>query len=132
MEAKTVAEAIQNSLTDGQLPCVTAFLIAQRFAATPLAVGEEADRLKVRLSCCQMGLFGWGSKAEGKHRRVKPMADVPPAMAAEIRKAVDADGKLSCAEAWRIANDLTVSKQTISDAAEGLGVRIVQCQLGAF
>ena len=46
--------------------------------------------------------------------------------------AVAADGKMSCVEAWRIASDLCVSKQTISDAAEGLGLRVGDCQLGAF
>jgi hypothetical protein len=132
MQATDVAHAIRNSLAEGQLPCVTAFLIAQRFGATPLAVGEEADRLGVRLSRCQLGLFGYGPKAEGKHRRVTAMETVPPDMAAAIRQAVAADGKMSCVEAWRIANDLCVSKQTISDAAEGLGVRVGDCQLGAF
>jgi len=95
-------------------------------------VGEEADRLGVRLSKCQLGLFGYGPKAEGKHRRVTPMQDVPAELAEAIRAALDEEGKLSCAAAWRIAAQLGLPKQTVSNAVEGLGLRIRRCQLGAF
>ncbi len=127
-----LAEAIKNALRDGQLPCASAFVIAQRFGVEPLQVGREADALGVRLSKCQLGLFGYGPKAEGKHRRVKPMKDVPPELATAIRAALGEDGKLSCAAAWQIASELGLPKRMISDAAEGLGVRIAHCQLGAF
>lgn len=129
---ESIAEAIQNSLVEGQLPCAAAFAIAERLGVEPLQVGQEADRLEVKLSKCQLGLFGYGSKAEGKHRRVHPMQGVPHGLAQAIRAALDVDGKLSCAAAWRIAAELGLPKQTVSDAAEGLGVRIGQCQLGAF
>jgi len=127
-----LAEAIKQALIDGQLPCAMAFMIAADAGVTPLQVGEEADRLEIRLSKCQLGLFGYGPKAEGKHRRVTPMANVPVELEAAIRGAVGTDGKLSCAAAWQIAAKLGLSRQTVSDAVEGLGLRINQCQLGAF
>ena len=127
-----VSEAIQKSLVDGQLPCAVAFAIAKLLCVDPLLVGEAADRLDIRLSKCQLGLFGYGSKAEGKHRRVKPLTDVPPELAQPIRSALDPDGKLSCVEAWRISDECLVSRQFVSDAVEGLGLRIRSCQLGAF
>ena len=127
-----IEQAIKEALVDGQLPCEAAFAAATSLDIAPIEVGMEADRIGIRLSCCQLGLFGYGPKAEGKHRRVKPLLDAPPNLAKGIRAALGADGKLSCAEAWRIADRLHLSRQTVSDAVEGLGLRISQCQLGAF
>lgn len=128
----TLAEAVQSGLVGGELPCASAFDIARRLGVQPLRVGQQADALGVRLGKCQLGLFGYGPKVEGRHRRVKPMQDVPPALAAAIRASLDKDGRLSCVAAWRVAEELGMARQEVSDAAEGLGVRIVQCQLGAF
>ena len=127
-----IAKAIRNELVDGELPCASAFVVAQRLGVDPLKVGQVADELGVRLSKCQLGLFGYGSKAEGKHRRVEPMKEIPVELATAIRSALGEDGKLSCIAAWRIAEKLKVSRQQVSNAAEGMGVRIGQCQLGAF
>ncbi len=125
-------QAIRDHLIDGQLPCAAAFDVAKSEGLSPLGIGQEADRLDVRLSRCQLGLFGYGPKAEGKHRRIKPMREVPAELAAAIRSSLGDDGRLACADAWRIAGQLGVAKQTVADAAEGLGLRIVRCQLGAF
>ena len=127
-----IAEAIKEALLEGHLPCAAAFAISERLGVEPLDVGKEADVLDVRLCKCQLGLFGYGSKAEGTHRRVVPMDDVPPSLEQGIRDALDGDGNLSCAAAWRIAEELGEDKQAVSDAGEGLDVRVVQCQLGAF
>lgn len=129
---ETISDAIRDALVDGQLPCATAFVIAKQLGVEPIKVGQEADALEIRLSKCQLGLFGYGPKAEGKHRRVKPMQNVPPKLAQAIRAALEPNGKLTCLSAWRIAAELHLPKQKVSDAAEGLGVRIVLCQLGAF
>ncbi len=129
---ETIADSIRQSLRDGQLPCAVAFKIAERFGVNALRVGQDADALDIRLSKCQLGLFGYGSKAEGKHRRVKAMQPVPPQLAEAIRAGLGEDGKLACATAWRIAADLGISKQAVSNAVEGLGLRIGHCQLGAF
>jgi len=127
-----ITEQIRKELVDGQLPCARAFVIARRLGVEPLQVGRAADAAEVRLSRCQLGLFGYGPKSEGKHRIVKPMDGVPPALATAIHAALGEDGHLSCAEAWRIARERKLRRLTISNAAEGLGVRIRPCQLGAF
>jgi hypothetical protein len=127
-----ISDAIRSGLVDGELPCAKAFAIARQVGVEPIHVGEEADALDIRLSKCQLGLFGYGPKAAGKHRRVKPMQNVPPGLAQAIRAAVAPNGKLPCLAAWRIAEELHLPKQKVSDAAEGLGVRIAPCQLGAF
>lgn len=128
----SISEAIRSSLVDGQLPCAKAFVIVKQLGVEPIQVGDEADAMGVSLSKCQLGLFGYGSKAEGKHRWVKAMQHVPPRLAEAIRAAAQPTGKLPCVEAWRVAREMHLSRQTVSNAAEGLGVRINPCQLGAF
>jgi hypothetical protein len=129
---ETISDAIRDSLVDGQLSCAKAFVIAKQLGVGPIKVGQEADALGIRLFKCQLGLFGYGPKAEDKHRRVKPMQNVPPDLAEAIRAALGPNGKLTCLAAWRIAEELHLPKQKVSDAAEGLGVRVAPCQLGAF
>lgn len=43
-----------------------------------------------------------------------------------------ADGKISCELAWRIAEELGVSKADVGRAADEAGIRIKDCQLGCF
>jgi LAO/AO transport system kinase len=47
-----------------------------------------------------------------------------------LKKAVE--GKLSCATARKIAEDLKIPYQEIGKAANELGIRIKSCQLGCF
>lgn len=135
MEDK-IAAAVQQALVEGapgsaQLPCAAAFRIAHQLGAEPIEVGQSADRSNVRLSRCQLGLFGYGPKSEGKHRIVKPMAQVPDDLRQAIQESLT-DGRLTCAAAWKIAERFGRSRLDVSNAAEGLGIRISHCQLGAF
>lgn len=43
-----------------------------------------------------------------------------------------ADGKLPCAEARKIAEDLDLPYKEVGEAADELGIRIKNCQLGCF
>jgi hypothetical protein len=132
MSMESIAEAVRGALVKGELPCASAFVIAERLGVEPLRVGQVADALGVRLSKCQLGLFGYGPKAEGKHRRVAAMQNVPHDVAEAMNAALGEDDRLTCVAAWHISDQLGVPKQRVSDAAEGLGVRIGDCQLGAF
>ena len=89
-------------LEDGKLPCIRAFAIARSLGLDPLTVGMAADEAGIRISRCQLGLFGYGPKAEGKHKIVRPMEHVPAALEQAIRGALDAKG-LPCVAAWEIA-----------------------------
>ena len=42
------------------------------------------------------------------------------------------NGKLPCAVALKIAEDLGVSPRKVGDTANELGIRIASCQLGCF
>lgn len=116
----------------GRLPCPRAFLIARRLGVTPAQVGAAADAAGISISNCQLGLFGYGSKAEGKHKIVQAMNPVPEALAGRLTAAGDAQGRITCAAVWEVARRSRVSRLTAASAAEGLGLRIVDCQLGCF
>ncbi len=110
----------------GELPCAVAFSIAETLRLAPAAVGQTVDQLNIKLTKCQLGLFGY--KPEKKIVQAQsPAAEIEDA----IRSALVA-GKLSCRSAWDIANRFKVPKMTISAACEVMAVKIKPCQLGAF
>ena len=53
LEAKIKASQI-----DGKLTCPVCFQIAQELNVSLKEVGESVDALKIRVSDCQLGLFG--------------------------------------------------------------------------
>jgi hypothetical protein len=87
--------------------------------------------MDIRVSRCQLGLFGYGDKALGQHRIVTPMHAVPPGLEAALRAAAPG-GRLTCADAWRVAETLGLARLAVSGAAETLGLKVVRCQLGCF
>jgi hypothetical protein len=48
---------IQKSLVNGRMPCATAFRIAKDFKIAPKEVGLACNKLKVKISSCQLGCF---------------------------------------------------------------------------
>lgn len=124
-------ELIRQSLEGSKLPCEKAFAIARKAQVKPLLVGQKADEMGIKISRCQLGLFGYGPKREGKHRIVRLPESIPPGLEAELRR-LSSGGKITCAKAWAIAHRLGISKLEVAGAAESLGIRITQCQLGCF
>jgi DNA-binding CsgD family transcriptional regulator len=110
-----------------KVPCAVAFEIAKALQISPDTVGKTADVMNFKLTKCQLGLFGY----QPQKKIVKPQdiikADVKDAISdALVRR------RLSCKRAWDIASRLNVSKMTVSGACETMGVKIKDCQLGAF
>jgi hypothetical protein len=126
MDDRIVA-AIREQEQEGVMRCVTAFRIAKELNVTPLAVGETADALEVRLSRCQLGLFGYGDQKS----IVEPAEEVSPELERAIQKEL-VEGRLPCAAAWEIAARFGMPKLHVANAAEKLEIRIRPCQLGAF
>jgi hypothetical protein len=116
----------------GQLPCARAFLLARRLGVTPADVGAAANASGIRISRCQLGLFGYGSKAEGKSKIVQAMDAVPPVLAERLRGARDERGNLTCAAVWAVARQSHINRLQAAGAAQGLGMRVEDCQLGCF
>jgi hypothetical protein len=126
--AETLEAALRDELTGKTaLPCVAAFEIAARTGKPPAEVGAAADRMNVRLTNCQLGLFGY---APAK-KIVSPAAAVAPELENAIRAKL-AGGRLACRDAWALAQAFRLEKLALSAACEALGIKIKPCQLGAF
>jgi len=127
-----LAAAVEAHAKEGKLACAQAFAIAESAQVAPLVVGQTADALGVGLDHCQLGLYGYPGHTKGW--AVSNIADhpVPEDLEAAIRTALDADGKLPCVRAWQVAAEFAVPKMLVGYIADQMGIRIVQCQLGAF
>jgi hypothetical protein len=99
-----IAAQIKESLAEGRLPCASAFKVARRMAVNPQQVGEVANELGIKISRCQLGLFGHGSN---KGKSLEPAQEVGEELQARIRDGV-VEGGLPCATAWDIAQELTM------------------------
>ncbi len=122
-----VVQAVAEKSKEGGLPCATAHSIAKQMNVAPEEVGFAADVLGVTIVKCQLGLFGYGSQK----KKIEPLAAVPPALQQAIENSLE-NGRLACAVAWRIAEELHVSRMEVSSACEAMKIKISSCQLGAF
>lgn len=122
-----VRAAVQEKTTEGTLRCAAAFRIAEKLGVSPAVVGRTANELNVHLSRCQLGLFGYGDPKSV----VTPAEEVSPELEQAIREGLIL-GRLPCPVAWAIASRFKMPKLHVSNAVEKLGVRIWECQLGAF
>ena len=92
-------------------------------------MGERATELEVKISLCQLGLFGY--TAFGQKGSVQPFARVPEDVAAAIG-AVAVDGKVPCKELWKIGEKYGLPRVAVGCAAETLELKVSPCQLGCF
>ena len=125
--ASHFTEALADAAENGELPCARAFETAGRFAITPAATGQALDRLKIHITRCQLGLFGY----RPEKRAVTPRDPENPALIRALSDAAQ-DGRISCRSVWDIAAAHSVSRRVAGDACEFLGLKIKPCQLGAF
>jgi len=124
-----IEEELKSRLIDGRLPCAAAFELAGKVGIAPAQVREEADRLGIHISRCQLGLFGF--EEFGERRIARPLTKVPKRIE-EKMKAGLVNGSLPCVKAWRIAEEERIAKLLIGCAADTLSLRIGPCQLGCF
>jgi hypothetical protein len=134
-----IHQAILEHLEDGKLPCNHAFALAHRLDVDPLSVGLTANEAGIRISRCQLGLFGYGPKAEGKHKIVHPMDQVPERLAARLRAEAESSSQaqagekgITCTAIWRVADGLGYRRIEASSAVEAMGIKVSRCQLGCF
>ena len=119
-----VAAAAEN----GCLSCTKAHQLAQETGFSPAEVGRAADLLELRLTGCQLGLFGHNRE---KDKSIEAVTN--PSL--ELREALAAGQKnhrLPCLEAWQAATRFNLKKTEITAACEALNIKISPCQLGAF
>ncbi len=122
-----VQKAIEDKNKNGFITCAAAHGIAKTLSIPPAEVGVAVDLMEVRLSRCQMGLFGY----EPDGRIIKAATEVNPELDAAIRESIKG-GKLPCLVSWEIAKRFGIAKMDVASACETLGIKISSCQLGAF
>jgi len=122
-----ITSKILKRTQNGKISCEDAFEIAKSLGVSANLVGMNADLLDVKLTKCQIGLFGY----RPIKNIVTPQTQIDP----DLKDAVlDAriDGKLPCKIAWEIASRFNIPKMTVSGVCEALDLQIKPCQLGAF
>ena len=124
----TIAAAIDARQENDRISCAAAHAIAEKQNCDPKTVGVNIDLLEKRISKCQMGLFGHGGK---KGKAVVKSDAVSGELESAIREAMDGN-RLTCQTAWQLAAQLGLKKMDVACACEALGIKVGQCQLGAF
>jgi len=122
---------VKSSLVNGQLPCTVTHVIAYEFDVKPLQVGQTANEMEVAISLCQLGCFGYGPKAEGKSKILRPTTKKDEKLMDRLRSTV-IEGSIPCLKLWQIAAEFGLERLAVSSAAEALGLKIGPCQLGCF
>lgn len=123
-----IADAIAEKEKDGRITCAAAHAMAKKLAVSPQVIGMNIDLLEKRIRRCQMGLFGYDRKTT---KKVKPAGMVTQKVEKAIRGAMEED-RITCAAAWRVAEQIGLTKMELSSACEALGIKVKKCQLGAF
>ncbi|MBF0450390.1 MAG: hypothetical protein HQK75_06790 [Candidatus Magnetomorum sp.] len=118
---------IRQHLQSEKLPCSVAFDIAQKNQVQIKHIGQTADMAGIRLCKCQLGLFGY----EPEKKKIKPLQIIEPALNQAIQDA-QKDNRMTCKTIWHIAETMKMNKLHVSCACETLGLKIKNCQLGAF
>ena len=123
----TLAEAVRGAAEGGRISCAAVFRIFAAQNVEASEAGKTVDQLNIKLVRCQLGLFG-NSPEQGV---LEPVEDVPHELVSAIRNHL-VEGRLPCANAWKIAEELNLKRTDVGCAAETLNIRIKPCQLGAF
>jgi hypothetical protein len=127
-----ILEVAQKLAINNELSCPDAHAIAAKFGITPQELGHIiTQRSAVRFSRCQLGLFGYGPKSEGKSKIVQKAIHVPQ----EIREAAEAkakDGRISCLATWELADQFKYPRLGMVNIIEAMGLKVAPCQLGCF
>ncbi|MGC9975585.1 MAG: hypothetical protein ABSC57_02535 [Syntrophales bacterium] len=122
-----IARTLEKKTADGKITCTDASYIADELGATMKEVGVAIDLMEVRISKCQLGLFGYSPQKTV----VKPAEVVQVGLEKAVRGAL-VSGRLPCAAAWNIAKTFGIPKKAVSAACETLKIKVKPCQLGAF
>jgi hypothetical protein len=123
----TVRAEIEKRIKEKELSCSAAFEISKATGISIDRIGQTADLLQIRLTKCQLGLFGY----EPNKKIVHPHSNVDPVLSQAVSDALT-EGKLTCRAAWKIASALKIPRLSVGNACEAMKIKIKSCQLGAF
>ncbi len=124
-----IETAIRAALVGGKLPCVVAHSVAAGGGWTPAQVGAEADRIGIKVSLCQLGLFGY--REFGRKDMLQKLLHIPEDLQEALQEAADG-GSVSCGAVWDIGGRHGLPRALAGSVAETLGLVVGPCQLGCF
>ena len=122
-----IAGKIEQRSKNKEISCALAFEIVEESSFLPADIGKNIDLMNYKLIECQLGLYGYTPEKKIVKAQDTPDNDLKNA----IKNALVND-TLPCKSAWEIAARFHVPKLTVSGVAEGMGVKVKPCQLGAF
>ena len=122
-----IAKAIKEKIKDGKISCAAAHTVSEDLSVQVSETGINIDLQEIRLSKCQLGLFGYG----GKKKLVKPAEKITSKLETAINNRVK-DTCISCFHCWEIAREEKCSKLDVANGCEAMKIKITPCQLGAF
>lgn len=122
-----LVELINSKENGGSLDCASAFRMAADTRTLPSEIGRHLDLLGIKITRCQLGLFGGGQSGKSIRPAKKVAEDLQEAIKSGARKKV-----LPCARVWSLAKQQKYSKMAVAEACEALKIKISPCQLGAF
>ena len=123
-----IETGVRQATTNGKISCGGAHSLAKQLNRPPVEIGIAADLQESKITDCQLGLFGHDPASETVQ---KPLAEIDATLDSFIQNALQ-DGRLSCIDAWTIADRLGISRQEMGQACERKKIKINQCQIGAF
>jgi hypothetical protein len=124
---QALAGPIMQASSNGKLACASAHRLATAQNCSPKHIGTQADLLELRITQCQLGLFG---QAKGK-KNFNLDADITPQLKDRILER-QSEGRISCKTCWELAKEFKISKIDMGSVCEQLEIRIKPCQLGVF
>lgn len=124
----TLTEVVRAAAGESRrLACAQAMALAADSQVPPADVGAAADAAGVKITRCQLGLFGRSApqphQDDGISRPAQSVLDRLDTLAA---------AEITCAKAWALADELGVGRMAVGQALREQGVHVCACQLGCF
>ena len=117
---------------NGEVACSDAHALAAELDMSPQELGKHVNRAgDLRFYRCQLGLFGFGSKAKGEHKIILAAARVPADIEAAITQLAP-DGRISCADVWALAERFKYPRLGMANIIQTMGLKVTPCQLLCF
>lgn len=122
-----IQHIVKERSRDGYISCAELFKIVNEYTVFPDILGQCVNLEKLKISHCQLGLFGY----ENKKKIIEPAETVTEELENKIYYLLE-EGVLPCAAAWVIADELEIPRLAVAAACEKMKIKIKKCQLGAF
>jgi len=126
----TIEEDLQNAIRSKErkiLSCKDAHEISGELSMVPENVGSALDVMDVEIVECQLGLFGYLPEKNILNKNEDVSSELE-----ELIKKNSKNGKMTCRDAWDIASQNEMSRLAFAHKFESMGIKIIDCQLGAF